>query len=120
MIDIRALPELVRDDPFLVHRGRHARFRFLLHIGPEAWWIDVCEGFVEVSPKTLPSQSGDFSLRAHEESWAKHWQTVPPRDFHDLFAMLSSGHLTMEGNLLPLMQNLQLVKDIIAKLRSSS
>ena len=52
-----------------------------------------------------------------DRSWAKHWQAVPPRDYHDIFAMLPKGILAIDGTLLPLMQNLQYFKDIIAVMR---
>jgi hypothetical protein len=42
---------------------------------------------------------------------------TPPRDYHDIFAMLPKQIARIDGELLPLMQNLQYFKDIITKLR---
>jgi len=65
----------------------------------------------------LPTDTGSFSIRASKDSWYKHWQVTPPRDYHDIFAMLPKQIARIDGDLLPLMQNLQYFKDIIAKLR---
>jgi hypothetical protein len=39
---------------------------------------------------------------------------VPRRDHHDLWAMLAARIATIDGDLLPLMQNLQYFKDVLA------
>jgi hypothetical protein len=39
---------------------------------------------------------------------------VPPPGWHDLFALSKKGVMVLEGDLQPLMANLQYVKDLLA------
>ena len=59
-----------------------------------------------------------FKISSSLENWEKHWLKIPPRDFHDLFAMLSKKIIKLDGDLKPLMQNLQYFKDLIASNRA--
>jgi hypothetical protein len=53
-------------------------------------------------------------------SWEKHWLKKPPRDYHDIFAMLAKKIIILEGDLTPFIQNLQYFKDLIASNRTSN
>ncbi len=39
---------------------------------------------------------------------------MPRRDYHDVWSMLPKGLARIDGDLVPLMQNLQYFKDVIA------
>ena len=61
------------------------------------------------------------TLRAWIEGgavWEEHWRPMPKRDYHDIWSMLPKGLATIDGDLLPLIQNLQYFKDVIASLRA--
>ena len=59
-------------------------------------------------------RSVSFSIRGSEEAWVNHWQKVPAPGWHDLFALTKRGAASMEGDLRPLLQNLQFFKDLLA------
>src|SRR5207237_4361754 len=55
-----------------------------------------------------------FAIRASEEAWTKFWAAVPEPGYHDLLAMAKFGHAVIEGDLLPLMQNLRWLQDVLS------
>ena len=59
-------------------------------------------------------RSVSFSIRGSEEAWVNHWQKVPAPGWHDLFALTKRGAASMDGDLRPLLQNLQYFKDLLA------
>ncbi len=61
-----------------------------------------------------PLASWDFSLSAGADAWTRFWQPVPEAGWHDIFALSKRGAMAIEGNLQPLMANLQYVKDLAA------
>ena len=108
----------VNADARLVHRGRWVNLTFLFGISNDDYLISIVAGKITaIRQQHLATDTGEFSIRASAESWAKHWQAVPPRDYHDIFAMLPKQIAKIDGRLEPLMQNLQYFKDIIAKMR---
>ena len=114
------LPRLVNDDEALVRRGRWVNLTFVLGIGPDDFLVHVEAGRIRaVEPRRLQTQSGRFAIRAAAETWVQHWRAVPRRDYHDIWSMLPRGLASLDGDLLPLMQNLQYFKDVIASLRAS-
>ena len=115
---IEDMQNLVNADFSLVHRGRWVNLTFVLGIDEDDYLITISAGKItNIRQRHLPTDTGKFSIRASAKSWAKHWQVVPPRDYHDIFAMLPKQIVKIDGTLEPLMQNLQYFKDIIATLR---
>ena len=115
---IEEMQKRVNADPVLRHRGRWVNLTFVLGIGDDDYLITIAAGKItDIRQRQLPTDTGSFSIRASKDSWDKHWQAIPPRDYHDIFAMLPKQIARIDGALLPLMQNLQYFKDIIAKLR---
>ena len=112
------MQQRVNDDVALVHRGRFITLTFTLGIGETDYLIDIAAGKIaRIRHRLLPTDSGVFAIRASSDSWHRHWQPVPPRDYHDIFAMLAKDSLSIDGQLTPLMQNLQYFKDVIASIR---
>jgi len=102
-------------DHSLVRRGRWISLEFLWGIGESDYLILLREGRVtEVRLRTLPIETGMFSIRAAQEVWDEHWRPLPKRDYHDLFSMLSAGLASLDGEITPLMQNLLYFKDLLA------
>lgn len=115
------LAELVNADAALVRRGRYLSTTFLVETGATAWLVTVHEGRVakvERGPFLLRAWS--FAVRASEDAWRRFWEPVPAAGWHDIFAMTKGGHMTVEGDLRPLMANLRYVKDVLAKLRGGA
>jgi hypothetical protein len=105
----------------LVWRGRHLTTTFLLQIGDQAFLVHIADGRLD-SVRTGPFVLADwaFALRAPVQAWSQFWSPLPPPGFHDIMAMLKLGHLTIEGDLYPLMSNLLYFKDVLAALRQDA
>jgi len=113
------LKERVNADAALVQRGRWVSLRFLLGIDDDDYIVTIDEGRVaDISPRRLSTHTGTFTIRAARATWEEHWRPMPKRDYHDIWSMLPKGLATIDGDLLPLMQNLQYFKDVIASLRA--
>jgi hypothetical protein len=111
---IERLPELVNADAALVRRGRFMRAEFLVAAGDAPWRVTVEAGRIAVERGPRLLRSWRFAVRASAAAWAEHWRPHPQPGFHDLFAMAKCGEATIEGDLLPLMQNLRYVKEALA------
>ena len=113
------LQAAVNENASLQHWGRWVSLEFLLGVGNTDYLIRIKEGSVtDVRLRSLPIESGVFTIRAAADVWAEHWRPVPKRDYHDLFSMLSAGLAQLDGDISPLMQNLIYFKGLIAAPRS--
>ena len=116
---IENLADRVNADAALVRRGRHVSLKFLWGIGDDEYIVEIAAGRVAgVEKRAFATDSGCFTVRAAAAVWAEFWQPIPKRNHHDLFSMLSVGIAEIDGDLLPLMQNLQYFKDVLAALRN--
>ena len=114
-----SLQAVVNEDASLQHWGRRVSLEFLLGVGNTDYLIRIEEGNVTgVRLRSLPIESGVFTIRAAADVWAEHWRPVPKRDYHDLFSMLSAGLAQLDGDITPLMQNLIYFKELIAAPRT--
>ena len=115
---IEKLRKNVNNCEALVRRGRWVNLSFLIGIGEEDFIVKIREGVVvSVEKRGLTTDTGCFTIRAAFDTWAEHWAPMPKRDYHDIWSMLPKGLVRIDGDLLPLMQNLQYFKDVIASPR---
>ncbi len=115
---IEQLPDKVNGNTALLRRGRYVSLDFLIGIGETDYVVTVRKGRIEgVEARRLPTHTGRFAIRAAGEVWNEHWQPLPRRGRHDLFSMVADGAASFDGDLLPLMQNLQYFKDVLASPR---
>lgn len=115
---IEALPDLVNRNDRLVSRGRFLTAALRLDVGQDTYLIDIDRGRimgVRKGPFVMPSWT--FGLAASAESWQRFWQRLPPPGYHDLFALLRQGELTLTGDMHPFMANLLYIKEVLASLR---
>ncbi len=104
----------------LVRRGRYVSLAFLLGVGDQEYVVTIDRGRVtSVEPRRLATSTGRFTIRAATPVWEEFWKPVPRRDHHDLWSMLAAGILKIDGDLLPLIQNLQYFKDVLAAPRDA-
>ena len=109
---------IVNANQKLVDNGKWLNINFTFGYGNNDYLFEINNGrILSISRRDLQTKSGIFKIHANPKSWEKHWLTIPPRDYHDIFAMLAKKIVTIDGNLIPLMQNLQYFKDIIASNR---
>ena len=109
---------IVNSNKKLVDNGKWLNLTFTFGYGNNDYLFEINNGrILSINRRDLQTKSGIFKIHADTKSWEKHWLTIPPRDYHDIFAMLAKKIVSIDGNLIPLMQNLQYFKDIIASNR---
>lgn len=109
---------IVNANQKLVDNGKQLNLCFTFGYGNDDYLFEIKNGrILSINRRTLQTKSGVFKIHAETKSWEKHWLTIPPRDYHDIFAMLAKKIVSIDGNLIPLMQNLQYFKDIISSNR---
>ena len=115
---IKNIKKLVNNNTKIISKGRWVNLKFILGVDAEDFIFEInCGKIVSIEKRTVDTKTGLFKISASLTSWKKHWLYMPPRDYHDLFAMLSKKIVKIDGNILPLMQNLQFFKDLIASNR---
>jgi hypothetical protein len=115
------LPRLLESDADLIRRGALFDARFQVGIGDVAFDVAVAAGRIaslERGPFVM--RGWRFAVRGSAEAWQRFWMPVPPPGWHDLFALSKRGVMVLEGDLQPLMANLQYVKDLLALPRGAS
>ena len=118
---IENLKNKVNKNTNLIKRGRWINLTFILGVNEKEFIFKIVDGKINsISQKKVDTEFGIFKISSSLENWEKHWLKIPPRDFHDLFAMLSKKIVKIDGNILPLMQNLQFFKDLIASNREKT
>jgi hypothetical protein len=108
------VPRLLDADTNLVRRGAFLDARFQVGVGAIPFDVVVTAGTItslERGPFVM--RSWRFAVRGTPEAWGRLWQPVPEPGWHDLFALTKRGCAVLEGDLQPLMANLQYVKDLL-------
>jgi hypothetical protein len=109
------LPDLFSADADLIRRGRRLDADCRVDIGSEPFFLAIREGALASLDRGARLMSSTaFSVRASDEAWTNHWQPIPAPGWHDLFALTKRGAASIDGDLRPLMQNLQYFKDLLA------
>ena len=108
-------------DPHLIWRGRDLTADCVVQIGNIPFLLRIEQGRIREYRKGLPLLcSWVFAVRGSAPAWAALWQDPPPPGWHDVFALAKRGEMSLEGNLQPLMANLQYIKDVVALPRKQS
>jgi len=116
-----ALPELLATDQDLLRRGRWLSVEVRVEIGAEPFFLSISEGALKGFERGARlMRSTAFSFAATDEAWTNYWQPMPAPGWHDLFALTKRGVASMNGDLRPLLQNLQYFKDLLALPRGRS
>lgn len=107
------------EDPELQAHGRYYSCAFLLDMEEHSYLIKMHAGRVEyilVDPGPLDDHY-QFVIRASAETWRGFGQETPPPMHHGIFAAAFRADMSLEGDLLVLMQNLRCVVRQIELLR---
>jgi hypothetical protein len=111
---LEAVPRLLAADPALLRRGHFLDARFQVGIGSIPFDLNVQGGrIVTLERGPFLMRSWRFAVRGTAEGWDRLWQPVPAPGWHDLLALTKRGCASIEGDLQPLMANLQYVKDLL-------
>jgi hypothetical protein len=112
---------LVNADARLIQRGRFVDTTFMIAVGDDCTLLRIQEGKVtRVTPGPFITPDYSFCLRASRSVWEKFWQPLPPRGFTDVFALVKTKLMQIEGDLHPFMANLLYFKDVIAAPRKQT
>lgn len=112
---LKTITGRVNGDSALTRRGRYVNLTFQLGINNDDYLFTIKQGcIVGIEQRQLSTETGVFSIRASLSHWQQFWLPVPPRDYQDLFSMLPKQLAQIDGDVLPLMQNLQYFKDVLA------
>jgi len=109
------LPDLLDADTELRRRGRWVDVDCRVDVGTEPFHLTIRAGELaglERGPRLMRAVA--FSIRGTDEAWQRHWHRVPEPGWHDLFALTKRGAAAIDGDLRPLLQNLQYFKDLLA------
>ncbi|MEZ5855637.1 MAG: hypothetical protein R3D67_13170 [Hyphomicrobiaceae bacterium] len=110
-----ALPALAAADADLLRRGRFLTCDFEIGVGPIPLLVRMVEGKVaSIARGPFLLKPWVFAIRAPAEVWEKFLEPMPAAGWHDLMALTKVGRARVEGNLVPFMGNLQVIKDLLA------
>jgi hypothetical protein len=99
----------------LVRRAVRSRVTVLLWAGADEWVYRALNGSFDVVRALGPTQDWDVALRGDAQVRRDHWQHVPSLDVADIFGMRCHRRLVIKANFFPLMRQLQVVKDVLAR-----
>jgi hypothetical protein len=109
------LPDLLAADTDLLRRGRWLTVECRIDVGSEPFFLSLRDGALAGFDRGARlMRSTAFTFRATDEAWTHYWQPIPAPGWHDLFALTKRGAASMDGDLRPLLQNLQYFKDLVA------
>ena len=118
MLSIENWINNINSNKRLIENGRWLNITFTFGIEDKDYLFEILSGNVlSINEREILTQSGTFKIYGQKDSWNKHWLKVPPRDYHDIFAMLAKKIIYIDGDLTPFIQNLQYFKDLIASNR---
>jgi hypothetical protein len=109
------------EDAELQAHGKFYSCAFLLGMEEHSYLVKMNGGKVEdvlVDPGPLDNRY-QFAIRASAETWRKFGQETPRAMCHGLFAASFREDMSLEGDLLVLMQNLRCVVRQIELLRTT-
>ena len=107
------------EDPELQAHGRFYTCTFLLDMEEHTFEVAMHSGKVEeilVDPGPLDKRY-QFLIRASAETWRNFGKETPPAMFHGIWAASFQRDMSLEGDLLVLMQNLRTVTRHLELLR---
>ena len=109
------LPALLAADADLRRRGRWLDTGCRIDVGHEPFFLAFRDGALATFDRgSKLMRSTAFAFRATDEAWTQYWKPIPEPGWHDLFALTKRGAASMDGDLRPLLQNLQYFKDLLA------
>jgi hypothetical protein len=115
----RSVQSEVNANKHLLHLGRYCNTELLLqctdHGDDQSVHLLIEHGRItEVIRGPLRMRAWQFALRAESSSWRMFWQSAPAVGFNDIFAMSRYGHLSIDGDVGPLLEHLRYIKELLA------
>jgi hypothetical protein len=95
-------------DPEISTHGKYFSCKYMLDMEDQQVIVDMHRGKVEdLNLDPQPLDAYDFALRAPAETWRGMGKEIPEPMHHGIWAASFRKGMTMEGDLLKLMQNLR-------------
>jgi hypothetical protein len=95
------------DDALIGAQGRHYSCTYMLDMGERRVIVEMHKGRVEtINLDPQPLDAYQFALRAPAATWRGMGEHMPKPMYHGIWAASFRKQLSMEGELLVLMQNL--------------
>lgn len=113
--------EISNSDPELRAHGRYFSCSYLLDSGEHRVVVQMYKGRVDdivIDPGPL-DEHYQFAIRASPDTWRKFAQKEPPPMYHGLWSATFRSGMRLEGDLLPLMQNLRCITRQLELLRET-
>jgi hypothetical protein len=115
---LERLPEVVNANAAIVRWGRHMNETFMVEVGDEQHLVTVRGGKIDrVERGPFVMRSWAFAIRAKRDCWEQFWRSPPAPGWHDLFALLRRGDVSVEGDQRVLWCYLLYIKLALAALR---
>ena len=109
------------EDPELQAHGKFYTCSFLLDMEEHTFQVAMHSGEVEeilVDPGPLDKRY-QFVIRASAETWRNFGKETPPPMYHGIWAASFQRNMSLEGDLLVLMQNLRTLTRQVELLRET-
>ncbi|MGI4813751.1 MAG: hypothetical protein ACRYG5_18560 [Janthinobacterium lividum] len=113
--------EILQRNPVLMRKARFLNLVFDLGVGPQPYRVVIDRGAVHIAPRNAASAGANadaipatFAIDAAASVWQEFAGPERKPQYHDLIAMIESGHATITGDLLPFFRNLFFIKGIMA------
>jgi hypothetical protein len=121
VVRFEQLPRLVNEDADLVRRGAWLDLQFQVGLGAVPYHLAIAGGRItSLDRGPILMRCSRFQISATTEAWRRFWQPVPEPGWHDLLALTKRGAARFDGDLQPLLANLQYFKDVLAAPRRLS
>jgi hypothetical protein len=103
-----AFAQATNEDPELAAHGTYYSCSYMLDMEEQQVIVDMHGGKVEkVNLEPQPLDAYQFALRAPADTWRGMGEEEPKPMYHGIWAAAFRKGLSMEGDLLVLMQNLR-------------
>ncbi|MDB5999489.1 MAG: hypothetical protein JWP52_1188 [Rhizobacter sp.] len=108
--------EVLQRNPALLHKARLLQLIFDVFVDTQCHRVSIGQGTVSMAPHPAGAPDGwaAFTIRASQPVWDAFASPERRPQYHDLIAMVESGHATVSGDLLPFFRNLFVVKGVLA------
>lgn len=108
-----SIASLANKNKYLIYRGRSLNTECMVQIGDILFLIRIDKGrILEITRKFPLFQNRDFILKGSIEAWSNLWEVIPKAGWHDIFALIKKGEMTLEGEMQPVFAHLQYLKDV--------
>ena len=98
-------------DEMLRRHGAYYTTRIAIVSGVDEYRLDIDLGKVSEASANAPDCG--FRLVASHDVWDKYCQDIPPPEFHELGALVASGHVSIEGDMYALQSNFMFVRRLL-------